>query len=107
MIKKAVIRWNNDHPLDKNFRKKYQIAFNSPQHRETNQIDVLFEWVENALIKEAEEKYIVDKEKQELFDKGVWISRKEELSRADEDNLFDKIDISTIGNESQLQVTDE
>lgn len=79
-MRDLVIKWNNMFPLDNWFRRKYNIPFNSKEHRESNQIDILFEYIE----------YIEYKK----IMKNPIKSKKEEK----EDELFDSIDFSQFEN---------
>ena len=102
-LKSFIIRWNNDHPLDKGFRDKYKIAFNSPKHRSINQFDILCEYIENALIKEFEEKVEKELKQKEQFGKGIWLN--DNITEEVSEDLFDKLDISSLNSsDSQLQV---
>lgn len=97
LIKSFIIRWNNEYPLDKAFREKYKIPFNSPQHREINQMDILYEFYEDSLIKESIENQEERNEKQKLFEKGVWLN--ENISSSLNEDRFDDIDISAFNKE--------
>lgn len=98
-----VIRWNNNHPLDRFFRDKYQISFNSPRHREINQLDILFEYIESVLIKESEEKIEKELQQRKQLEKGIWLS--DNVTEEVNESLFDKLDISSLNlNDSQIQV---
>lgn len=100
-LKPFVASWNNDHPLDKGFREKYKIAFNSHQHRETNQLDILYEYLENKMYEEYDDRMVIEIKNKELYEKGVWL--KESVVEEKENELFDKIDISSM-NQNQLQI---
>lgn len=89
-LNKLLADWNNQFPLDRSHRKKYNIAFNSPQHREMSQIDIYLEWLENAMFTELTNSIERDLEDQELLKKGMWL-RKDELNSEEESDLFDKI----------------
>lgn len=102
-LKTFMIRWNNDHPLDRGFREKYKMSFNSKEHREINQYDVLLEYVENALMKEVEESIAKDREKKSLLERGIWIN--DNVSEEVSDDLFDNLDVSLLNSgDSELQV---
>jgi hypothetical protein len=51
-IREYIIKWNTRFPVDRWWRKKYNLAFNSPTHRESNFIDQLIEYEEDALFDE-------------------------------------------------------
>jgi len=100
-LKAFIVRWNNDHPLDRRFREKYKLSFNSPQHRETNQFDILLEYIESSLIAEYEAEINKAIEKEKLYQKGIWLS--ENVTEEQSIDLFDQLDLSQL-NGSQLQV---
>lgn len=103
-IRSFMIRWNNENPLDKKFREKYKIPFNSPQHREINQLDILAEFIEDEIFNEFEAKIYRDIEKEENYSKGQWLREQDSPEEVNQ-NLFDKIDISSFNkNDSQIQV---
>lgn len=51
-IKKEIISWNNRFPVDKYWRQKHNIAFNSPAHREISFLDQLFEYYEEKIFED-------------------------------------------------------
>lgn len=53
-IRDYVISWNIRFPVDRWWRKKYNIAYNSLGHRESNFLDQLIEWEEDKLFSEFE-----------------------------------------------------
>jgi len=55
-LKDFVIQWNVDFPIDRWWRKKYSVAFNSPEHRAVSLIDMRFEWEEDELFEEINNK---------------------------------------------------
>ena len=44
-----IIEWNVRFPYDRRWRKKYNIAFNSPNHKESSFLDQLFDLEEDKL----------------------------------------------------------
>lgn len=93
-----VEKWNKALPIDKWYRRKYNIPFNSTQHRSVNLADMFFEFWEfieerrkTLKIKNQEEK------KQEPYIKGQGNFVKEiKLSSKDIDQLFDELDIDSM-----------
>lgn len=101
-LRAFIIRWNNSRPLDREFRKKYNIAFNSPQHRAMSQFDIALEWMEEKLFQEAIERATDRIERDKELEKGIWLRE----NRLDEDvamDIFDKIDVTTINENSPIQ----
>lgn len=55
-FEKFIYNWNIDNPVDRWYRQKYGIKFNSPEHRVLSFIDMAFEYREDEIYKEALEK---------------------------------------------------
>lgn len=90
-IQELVENWNRAVPIDKWYRKKYNISFNSPTHRAINIIDIFFEFWEFVSIQNKKE------DKQEPYIKGEGNFMKEVIySKKDIDTLFDELDIDNI-----------
>lgn len=51
-IRDYIIDWNIRFPIDRQWRKKYNLAFNSPTHRESNFIDQLIDIEEDKFFDE-------------------------------------------------------
>jgi hypothetical protein len=54
-IRQEVIAWNNRFPLDRWWRNKHKISFQSPAHRESTFFGQCFEYYEDLMIKEYRE----------------------------------------------------
>lgn len=56
-----IYNWNVENSIDRWYRQKYGIKFNSPEHRVLSFIDMAFEWREDkiyeGLIEEEKNKY--------------------------------------------------
>lgn len=48
-LKDFVINWNTNFPIDRWWRQKYKVAFNSPEHRKISFLDIRIEWEEDIL----------------------------------------------------------
>lgn len=101
-LRKLIIDWDNKHPLDREYRKKYNIAFNSSQHRAISQIDVYLEFLEDKLHHEAFERAKDQILRDEDYKKGIWL-REAILADSEFDAAWDKMDISTIPKDSPIQ----
>lgn len=85
-LKDFIYKWNKNFPFDYFWRKKYNIAFNSPQHREMNLIDIKIDILEEKIIKEAVE--ITNKAKEDFENyklTGNWLNEKPVTSLSDEE----------------------
>ena len=54
-IKKQILEWDNKFPVDKWWRDKHNIAFNSKAHQEISFLDQLFEYYEDKMYEEHRE----------------------------------------------------
>lgn len=51
--KNLVYRWNNKFPIDHWYREKYNIRFNSEEHRNVSFEDMIFEYIECSIYNKA------------------------------------------------------
>ena len=77
-------------PLDRWWRQKHGVAFNSEKHRNVSQIDIFFEFWEDKLYRKASKQSLIDKENQKLYEQGVWL-KEQQISKEEEDSLFEKL----------------
>lgn len=105
-LRKQIIDWSNKFPLDSSFRKKHNIPFGSEEHRRINQIDVYYEWLEEELHKEFLEKAKKELQNEADFEKGIWL--RESVAEGSNDiDLFNKLNVKSINDASQLSIEDE
>lgn len=102
-LRYQLVIWNSRFPLDRDYRKRHNIAFGSEQHRKINQIDIYFEWLEDQMYNEHLQvaKKRIEDEKQ--FEKGVWL-KESVIDEKEADAAFAKLDVSKIPSSSQIQV---
>ncbi|SEW37434.1 hypothetical protein [Chitinophaga arvensicola] len=96
-LKSYAVRWNNLYPLDRWYRRKYNIGFGTAAHRELCQINILLEYMEEVLFRESEALHLNGIENEKELKDGIWI--KERINTAEEDELFvglSNIDLTTI-----------
>lgn len=91
-LKTFIINWNNLFPLDRWYREKYKIPFNSKKHLKASQVDILLEYIEKISFKEYSDDMISDIENKKLLDKGEWL-KPTEVTEKESDDLFDAIEI--------------
>lgn len=91
-LKTFIINWNNLFPLDRWYREKYKIPFNSKKHLKASQVDILLEYIEEISFKEYSDDMISDIENKKLLDKGEWL-KPTEVTEKESDDLFDAIEI--------------
>lgn len=91
--KKFLIDWNNRFPLDRKFRKKYNIAFNSESHRNLNQVDIFLDLLEDSMVEKQRENYIKYTALGEEIDRGegFLISQEERMTEEEKDDAFEKL----------------
>ena len=70
-LKEEVYLWNKRFPVDRWWRQKHDVPFNSPTHRESNFLDQLFEYFEDEMYdpQNLKENYIPNN--------GDWLGKKE------------------------------
>lgn len=95
-----IIDWNEKFPLDKWWRDKYKIPFNSKQHREISYYDIFLEWFEENVYNNYINNMIEKEQLQESYKKeGTWF--KDIVDEQKETELiekFDNIDFSAFDN---------
>lgn len=97
-IRKDIEAWNIRFPLDYWWRKKYNIPFNSPKHKEQSVIDTIMEYEEDLMYKEIINTPIKEKdeEKDYIPNSGhIWNPMKE-VAQEISDDEFDNIDFNKI-----------
>lgn len=106
-IKLFILNWNNRYPIDHWWRQKYEVAFNSSEHRVSSFIDQLIDYEEDKLYKEY-----IDRLKKELEDEnnedipkkrpykpgiGNFLGRNEvTLTKKEIDEAFDNLNLDNI-----------
>lgn len=89
-IRKLLISFNNVFPLDKSFRDSKGILFNSEEHRNIDQIDLYYSFLESELYRESIEQAVEQKERQEELNKGK-IIKERVVTKEETERLFDKL----------------
>lgn len=96
-IESYIIRLNIDSPIDRWWRKKHNVAFNSAEHRAITIIDQYAEWYEEHLLKESEER-VKEVNGDPYMGEGDFLLAKEETEhdRTLSDEEFDNISLDDI-----------
>tara|TARA_R110000772_G_C13310332_1_gene440685 strand:- start:82391 stop:82795 length:405 start_codon:yes stop_codon:yes gene_type:complete len=97
-----VVLWSYTFPLDKVYRDKHSIPFNSELHRSLDPMDMMVELGQDLAIRHAIENEL-EKKKDPSIDydggRGKYFSTKRNVSKVsqeDIDKAFDQIDITNI-----------
>lgn len=98
-IAEFCLQWNLSYPIDRWWRNKHKVAFNSPEHRVVSFFDMRFEYEEDMLFKRR--KRISDYQP----NKGDWLIivdeddslLSEEARREKYRKEFDELDLSQYG----------
>lgn len=95
-IREFIISWNDQFPLDFWYRSRYNIKFNSEEHRKTNLIDVLIEFEEMLIAKEYTIKRMRLESDIDFREKtGKWLStRTRQPSQSEIESAFENMDLS-------------
>jgi len=99
-LRDFIVRWNQLYPIDRWWREKYKVALNSEQHRNTRIIDMRMEWEEDRFYKQL--LYEQQPISQYVPGRGVWLkkSTQQQLTNDEIDDIYDKISITDIQDES-------
>jgi len=90
-IDSFIYKWNATYPIDRWWRERHKIAFNSPEHRVVSLLDIYIEWQEERLYNKAR---AIDTKNAE-YKAGDWLTEhRVELSIEDEIKEFEKMDLS-------------
>jgi len=94
-IQEFILKWNNDYPIDRYWRKKYSIPFNSEQHRKMSLLDMRIDFEEDRLFDKSNE----EKEERSVYIAGTnnYLRKKNrfvKVSDKEAEDLFNQIDIS-------------
>lgn len=90
-LKNFILRWNRLYPIDYVWRKKYNIPFGSKAHREMDFIDMLLDFKEEDMVKNALYKLEHPEEDNLLSDENIPHTTAQEI-----DEAFDKLDINEL-----------
>lgn len=85
-MKEYLFYWNSTFPFDRLWREKYKIPFNSKKHLNANQVDILYDLLEDKLFKQFFDDRVKEKKRLDEYEKtGVLlqISDEEQLKRFD------------------------
>lgn len=74
-IESFVYKWNLNYPIDRWWREKHKIVFNSPEHRVVSFLDMYIEWVEDQIYSKATLKSI----KNLTYKLDDWLEEREEV----------------------------
>lgn len=96
-IKRFVIWWNNNFPLDYWWRTKHNIPFNSSNHREVDFIDQKFEYEEEKIYKDIRDKSKQEKEDMDNADKpyhetGLWLRPKKDKDAPNQEMSWEEFE---------------
>lgn len=98
-IQEFVEKWNRQIPIDKWYRHRYNIPFNSPQHRAVSLADMYFDFFEFVLDKFKKKE---DEKKGDKYVRGKGNFMKEAVyTEADIDRLFEELDLNEIDKQWQ------
>lgn len=68
-LKDSILKWSIRFPYDRLWRKKYNVAFNSPDHRESNFIDQVFDIIEDEVFEQLINKSVYTPNQNDFLNK--------------------------------------
>jgi hypothetical protein len=110
-ISEFVILWSYTFPLDKVYREKHNIPFNSELHRSLNPVDMMIELGQDLAIRHAIEGELHKKKDPTISyeaGRGKYFKTKRSVSKVsqeDIDKAFDQIDITNIKKNDDGSIT--
>ena len=93
-IESFIYNWNIRYPIDRWWREKHKVSFNSPQHRVISFLDMFIEWAEDQLFEKEKTMAI----KNATYVSGDWLKPRE-ISFVDSDKdmeAFKNMDLSKL-----------
>ena len=103
-IEEYLIQWNYQFPVDRWYRKKYNIGFLSPEHLELSQLDIAMEYLEDKIYEKFVDEIEDDKEKEKLYKSGRLFRTEEKITSQQELDLFNQLSPVKF---SKIQFTNE
>lgn len=105
-IQSTIVKWNNQFPIDYWYRKTYNIAFNSIEHRRISIIDMKIEYEERKLMeKYHQEKEEREKDLQYFHATGELLKppTEQEYTEKDVEDWYDNINIDELNRNNSKQ----
>jgi len=90
-IKSFVQWWNVSYPLDRWWREKHSVAFNSAEHRAMSFVDMKLEFEEDILYVDLRRR---KRDPAYIAGRGDWLRKRRpvKMSEGEIDDLFDRFD---------------
>ena len=107
-IKLFIRYWNNTYPIDRWWRKKYNVAFNSPAHKQQCILDMRIDWEEDRMFNDSQAKEVDGLKKQEYVPgKGIIFVPQPTVKVSEKESIedFDSINIDNIEIEKDGTIT--
>jgi hypothetical protein len=96
--KSFLFWWNNSFPLDYWYRKKFNLRFNSPEHRATSFVDMWLEKQEEHEMKQSFFNFRKWQERVKDYEKTGRILAESPDEEPAQNQLFDDIDFGSLNN---------
>jgi len=103
-IRRSVERWNFLYPLDKWYRDKYSIRYNSDEHRSIDIVDIRMEYEEEHLYRSTLIDIALSKKSTYIPGRGEWLQKQpevEDMNKDQIDDLYDKVSIKDIDDDAE------
>ena len=107
-VRHSINRWNVLYPLDKWFRDKYKIRYNSQEHREIDIVDIRVVYEEDSMYKKAISELVNNREKRYIPGKGEWLNKQpppKELNKEEIEDLYENLDLKQFDGEIPDEIT--
>ncbi len=101
-IRHSIEWWNIQYPLDKWYRDKFNIRYNSPEHLAIDVVDIRAQYEEDHLYRKALLDIARSEKSPYLPGRGQWLSKQpesQEMSQQQIDDLYQKVDSKDFADE--------
>ena len=100
----TLIKWNLQFPLDREYRKAGGIILGSKEHREINQVDLYFQYLEDNIYNELYDSIKTEVDCEKAFKEGKWLKEEKDVEGEEADDLFAKLRVNNI--DSNIKIED-
>jgi len=91
-----IINWNKTFSKDLWYRRKYEIRFNSKEHRELSPLDIAMEYEEYMLIENEKARKLKYEERSKLYAEGKIVVTRE--NEEETKQFFESLDLDSFNN---------
>jgi hypothetical protein len=98
-ISRSIYRWNNLYPLDRWYRNKFNIRFNSPEHKDIDIADIRLAYEEEMLYKQVDREHYAAPSPIYVPRTGTWLEKQpdqSEVTLEESNDIYEGLDLNEI-----------